>query len=154
MKDFFYMGFMNSFCSINKSGYSFFFHSPKFFNICYENIINVFILSTIETFSDKRCFGFRPFRTSEDVFIEIKSLILKKSLIFNFSSKTPLAYTVKGNYWLLKNFPFEKTFLKSWIIKSDFDNPKIFDFSCRESVLHFSFLNFLLNGLVRFRDVN
>lgn len=153
LKDFFYADLVNSFCSFKKSGYSFFFYVPKIFNICYENLLSVSVLSAIESFPDKRSLGFRPFRNYEDVFFEIKNIILKRILLFSFSSKISIFSNIKENYWLLKNLPFQRTFLRSWLLKSYLlANLDKSYFSYGGNILLFAFLNFLLSGLVCFRN--
>lgn len=135
----------HSFYFSKKNGFSLFFQMPAFYISCIQCLWNFSILPIVENNSDKFSYGFRPFRSVQDLFFEIKNSFLKKKLflwIINF--KFNFYANLSDNYWLLKNFPMEKKILKSWF------NPTFFrSFPCIDnSNIFFSLINFSVNGLV------
>lgn len=137
---------IDSFYLLKKKGFSIFFQTTTFYISCVQCLWNFSVLPILETNSDKYSYGFRPFRSVQDLFVEVKNSFLKKKLfLWNVNLKINSSIKFCNNSWLLKNFPMQKKILKSWL------EPNILSsFPCIDnSNIFFSLINFSINGLVR-----
>lgn len=136
---------INSFYFLSKDGFSIFFQTPSFYISCMQCLWNYSVLPVIEKESDKFSYGFRPFRSVQDLFCEIKNSFFKKKLfLWLIDFKINLSVKFFNSNWLLKNFPMEKKILKSWV-----KSTLLWSFPCIDnSNIFFSLVNFSINGLV------
>lgn len=151
LKNFFFLEDFYSFVSTKNNGFSFFFSFPLIYNLSSELMINTSLLCALDFHSDKRCFSFKPFRDSADVFFEIKSILSKKLNAFVCSIRNDLL--VRSNLndsWLLKNLSLERKVLCCWF-NAQSTLFKTMSERLQKSLyndLYLNLINFLLYGLL------
>lgn len=129
-------------------GFSFFFQMPSFYVNCIQCLWNYSVLPIVENDSDKFSYGFRPFRLTQDLFMEIKNSFLKKKLLlWIVDLKINFSINLCNCDWLIKNFPIEKKVLRSWLRLNTFTFQNNLLYT-EDGNIFFSLVNFSLNGLV------
>lgn len=145
---FFFLNLNANFILLKSKGFSKYFKFPFLYNLCNVQLISLSLSPLDNLFLHKSFSNFRPFRSSEDFFSEIKTLLFKRNgkfplqlLNFKFSINT----TLKKNNWILNKFPLEKRILKNCFSYLQFqgtENLNVF------SNITFYFISFLLSGLL------
>lgn len=139
---------ISTFYFCKRYGYSIFFQMPFFYMNCIQSLWNYSVLPIVENNSDKFSYGFRPFRSTQDLFVEIKNSFLKKRLpLWMVDFKINSSIKLYNSDWLMKNFPVEKKILRSWFGLNTFNflnNLAYFG----DGNIFFSLVNFSVNGLV------
>lgn len=136
---------------IKKKGHSFFYNYINIYNKCLQYLWVLSLLPFLETHLDKSLHGFRPFRDSFDLFMEIKKIFSNTKNYWYFSLKLFSYSNSQNKFWLLKNLPIEKKLLKSWFntypkrSSLNFRNNNFF----YKKDINFLLLNYSLTGLVR-----
>jgi len=139
----------NDFLVSKKKSLSFFFQFPGTYDACVKLLCSETISPVVDTLSERINVNFRPYRSCQDVYLQIKTLVFKVNKPFWFLV-TEMSSDFVVVEWLIKNFPFEKTFLKKCLKLFKIDNHF---FNCNENKidnLFYVFFDFLLNGLVRY----
>jgi hypothetical protein len=129
-----------------KKSLSFFFEFPNLYSCCAKSIFLEGILPVVDSLLDRNLMNFRPFRHSQDFFLNCKTLVSKLNNPFWFFV-SQLNCKFESVNWILKNFPFQKTIVRRYLDFIEFENYafRANDFS---NSLFFVFFHFLLNGLV------
>lgn len=145
---FFFLNLNANFILLKSKGFSKYFKFPFLYNVCTVQLISLSLSPLDNLFSQKSYSNFRPFRSSEDFFSEIKTLLFKRNgdspfklLNFKFYINTNL----EKNNLILNKFPLEKRILKSCLSYLQFrgtENLNAF------SNITFYFISFLLSGLL------
>jgi len=134
-------------------GSSIFFNSPDIYVKALHSLYNSSVLPVVEFKSDKFSFGFRPYRDCQEFFFEIKNFFINNKKDFScLNLKVASMSNFFTNDWLLKNFPLEKSILKSWLnnnlfFSSYLSHNNVYPVIGFTSIYN-TFFNFLLNGLL------
>lgn len=142
--------FDNYFLVAKKKSLSFFFDFPDLYNSCVNSLCSEVVLPVVESLSDRIVIGFRPYRSYQEFYLHCKMSIFKfRKPFWFFISELNTNSTVTE--WLIKNFPFDKLFLKQYFKSFKFDNRSFSSIGNKVDNLFFILFNFLLNGLVCYK---
>jgi hypothetical protein len=151
LKKIFFLEELQSFVNVKNKSFSFHFNFPLIYNLSSELFINTSFLCALDFHSDKRSFGYKPFRDSTDIFFEIKSMFSEKFNFFIFSMLKDVYLKKSFNKsWILKNLSFERKILCSWFAVETHNFKLSKNFSNRSvyNDLYLTLINFLLYGLL------
>lgn len=134
-----FTSFKSCFFVYSKKLFSLFFLVPNLYTNCIKSVFNNLILPIVNFKCDRFSYGFRPYRYSLDLFVQLKKTVKTQFIawsLFSQINKHPITN------WLSKNIFFEKRYIifmnndRSYLVKNH--------------LLYFTLLNFSLSGLVRF----
>ena len=132
-----FLKYKNYFYLYSERFFSLYFSFPNIYIRCIQSIFNLLLLPLVDFQSDRSSFGFRPYRYSLDLFIQIKRYVLS-NFILSFST-----FEISTNNsipWLCKNLLLNKRYI-SYIFISKFHLDQTHP-------LYFTLLNSSLNGLL------
>lgn len=119
---------------------------PPLYQKSFLVLCNFTVLPVVDGKFDRFSYGFRPFRDSKDIFLEIKNFFSKKQF-FLWTFKSEISFSIFNTSWIIKYFPFNKNLLNLILLKTEHK------LNISKNIVFFSTLfNFLLNGLVRVKS--
>lgn len=149
LSNIFFFDALQSFVTAKSRGFSFSFNFPLLYNLNSEFFINESLLCILDFHSDKHCFGYKPFRSSSDIFLEIKSKFSDKFSGCVFSITQSLNFRkIFNNSWFLKNLSLNRKVLFSWFSVQTSNSNLEFNRGILYNDLHLTLTNFLFYGLL------
>lgn len=114
----------------------------------------VSIAPHLEYDSDRNSFGFRPYRRSEDIFLQIKSTFSKYFIpyaILHLKFSLYLALGLNSQNWFINSFYINSTIIRTWLKRVCYVrcSKKNLEIRNVNNFIFVSALKYSLNGLVR-----
>lgn len=133
-----FTSFKDYFFSYHKKLFSLFFSTPNLYVSFIQSIYNTLILPIVDFKCDRFSFGFRPYRSSLDLFVQLKRVININSIFWSTTLRLNESFSRNS---LDKSIIIDKRYL-------NFINSKRF-YLKTDHPLYFTLFNLSLSGLVR-----
>nr|YP_009540948.1 RoaA [Lepocinclis tripteris]AYQ93356.1 RoaA [Lepocinclis tripteris] len=151
--------FVSNYITSKDLNFKYFYFSSAYELSC-KGLLNCILQPYLEGSYSFSSHGFRPFRTSPDVLVEVKSKLIFTYEVNLFFASNSFSFTsIYFRSWVIKNLPFKRYFtfllnndnllLNSYFMDNLSSDPFAYDFNSSFNLV-FPFINLSVVGLVWF----